>query len=60
MKYCVLIRTELASDKYDYYEKPRFFDTLEDAEAYANQRNNEIAEFPANVDAFIFCDAIGG
>ena len=57
MEYCVLINTELANAKYDYYEKPCFFDTLEEAEAYADKRLAQIREYPAYADAAIFCSA---
>lgn len=54
IKYCVLICTELARADHDYFEKPHFFDTLEDAKAYAREAVAEIMEYPANADAFIF------
>ena len=54
MKYCVLIKTELARAANDYFEKPCFFDTRKAAEEYAAKRTAEIAEYPANAEAFIF------
>ena len=54
MKYCVLVRTELAKSEYEYFETPRFFETREEAEAYANERFEAIADYPANVETGIF------
>lgn len=54
MKYCVLVQTELAAAKYDYYEKPCFFNTLEEAKTYAAQITEEITKYPAHVNTFIF------
>lgn len=54
MKYCVLVRTELAKREYEYFETPRFFETREEAEAYAERQFNSISEYPANVEVGIY------
>lgn len=54
MKYCVLVRTELAKREYEHFETPRFFETREEAEAYAKLRLEAIADYPANVETGIY------
>lgn len=54
MKYCVLVRTELAKHEYEYFETPRFFEKQEEAEAYAKMRFDAIADYPANVETGIY------
>ena len=54
MKYCVLVRTELAKSEYGYFETPCFFETREEAEAYAKARFDDIAAYPANVETGIY------
>lgn len=53
MKYCVLIQTELADAKYDYFEKPVFFDDKQQALDYIDLRITEISSYPASISPLL-------
>lgn len=54
MKYCVLVNTELAKSEYEYFDIPRFFETREEAEAYAYEQFEAISNYPATVETRIY------
>lgn len=53
MKYIVLRRSELGKKEYDYFERPLFFDTKEEAEKACQEWQDFLAGYPCNGDAVI-------
>lgn len=54
-KYCVLRRSEDLFDRgNDYFDKPRFFKTIDEAKAYAAEAVECIRNYPADCDAYVF------
>ena len=54
-QYCVLRYSEdLYERRNDYFDKPHFFDTLSEAEAYADEAVESMHNYPADGQAYIF------
>ena len=53
MKYVVLRFCELGKPEYDYYEKPLFFDTQEEAEKARDSWYDFLNGYPCYGDAYI-------